>query len=238
MVGSASEDHLLADELAAKLAIVGRAVSTRSAVQILAGMLLRAEGGSSSSPRPTWSSRCAPRSRRRWTAKARSSSRAGCWSTCRACCPTGEVDARAPRRGERRCRSRCGAAEYRLQHLQRRGLPAAARRRGAPTLTRRRATRCSTTVAPVSRAVSRDESRPVLTGILVRFERRQARDGRDRLVPALGQGDADRGRRCRSSRRSSRRARSTELARIAHGGGTIELGVHENQVSSASTARG
>src|SRR3954466_4451739 len=33
------------NELAAKLAIVGRGVSTRTAVQILGGILLRAEGG-------------------------------------------------------------------------------------------------------------------------------------------------------------------------------------------------
>src|SRR5918998_2530662 len=33
------------DELAQRLAVVGRAVSTRGAVQILSGILLRAEGG-------------------------------------------------------------------------------------------------------------------------------------------------------------------------------------------------
>ena len=45
------------------------------------------------------------------------------------------------------------------------------------------------TVQRVSRAASRDESRPVLTGILVRFEGSQADDGRDRLVPDGREGD-------------------------------------------------
>ena len=45
------------------------------------------------------------------------------------------------------------------------------------------------TIARVSRSASRDESRPVLTGIFVELRGGQARDGRDRLLPARGQGD-------------------------------------------------
>ena len=85
------------------------------------------------------------------------------------------------------------------------------------------------TVDRVARSASRDESRPVLTGILVRFEAGQARDGRDRLVPALGQGDA--------ARRGRAGARGDHPGPRAHGAGaaraaatTIELGVHENHV--------
>ena len=65
------------------------------------------------------------------------------------------------------------------------------------------------TVQRVSRAASRDESRPVLTGILVRFEGLTPDDGRDRLVPDGRQGDRALVGRARSSRRSSRPARST-----------------------------
>ena len=85
------------------------------------------------------------------------------------------------------------------------------------------------TVARVARAASRDESRPVLTGILVRFEG-------GRLVMAAT-----------DSYRLSVKETSTEgsvpeleaivparalgeLARIAQAGEGIELGVHENQV--------
>jgi DNA polymerase-3 subunit beta len=85
------------------------------------------------------------------------------------------------------------------------------------------------TVARVSRSASRDESRPVLTGVLMRFEPRQARDGRDRFVPAVGQGDADRGLRARAGG-DRPGACARELARIAQAGERIELGVYENQV--------
>ena len=91
------------------------------------------------------------------------------------------------------------------------------------------ARRCSTTVARVSRSASRDESRPVLTGILMRFEpgklvmaatdsyrlsvKETAVEGTvpelEAIVPARALG---------------------ELARIARSGEKLELGVHENQV--------
>ena|SRR5919108_761624 len=85
------------------------------------------------------------------------------------------------------------------------------------------------TVARVSRSASRDESRPVLTGVLMRFEPGQlvmaatdsyrlsvketpiegAAPELEAIVPARALG---------------------ELARIAQAGEQIELGVHENQV--------
>ena len=45
MVGSGMQITCSRDELVQKLGVVARAVSTRTAVQILAGVLLRAEGG-------------------------------------------------------------------------------------------------------------------------------------------------------------------------------------------------
>src|SRR3954470_17349373 len=45
VLGSSLKITCSREELAAKLAIVGRGVSTRTAVQILGGILLRAEGG-------------------------------------------------------------------------------------------------------------------------------------------------------------------------------------------------
>src|SRR5216684_2024530 len=44
-VGAGMKVRCSKDELVAKLGIVARAVSTRTAVQILSGVLLRAEGG-------------------------------------------------------------------------------------------------------------------------------------------------------------------------------------------------
>src|SRR5215210_3696154 len=45
MIGTGMKLTCSREDLVAKLAIVSRAVSTRSSVQILAGILLRAEGG-------------------------------------------------------------------------------------------------------------------------------------------------------------------------------------------------
>ena len=45
MVGTGLNVTCSRDELAQRLAVVGRAVSTRGAVQILSGILLRAEAG-------------------------------------------------------------------------------------------------------------------------------------------------------------------------------------------------
>ncbi len=89
------------------------------------------------------------------------------------------------------------------------------------------------TVSRVARSASRDESRPVLTGILVRFEagklvmaatdsyrlsvKETALEGDtpdlEAIIPARALG---------------------ELARIAQDGDTVELGVHENQVVFAT----
>ena len=130
-----------------------------------------ARGGraSSTSPRPTWRSRCAPR-----------------------------VDAQVAGRGHGR-RARPAAARHRALAARRRGHDRAqARRRpsssspparrptgstrtrprtsrACPTSTTARCTRSSARRSSrrsrrVSRSASRDESRPVLTGILVRFE--------------------------------------------------------------------
>jgi DNA polymerase-3 subunit beta len=85
------------------------------------------------------------------------------------------------------------------------------------------------TIARVARAASRDESRPVLTGVLVQFEgeklvmaatdsyrlavKETVLTGRGADLQAIVPGRA-----------------LQELARIAGGGDTIAVGVHENQV--------
>ena len=85
------------------------------------------------------------------------------------------------------------------------------------------------TVARVSRSASRDESRPVLTGILARFEG-------GRLVMAATDSyrlsvkeTALEGTAPELEAIIPARALA-ELGRIAQGGDEIELGVHENQV--------
>jgi DNA polymerase III subunit beta len=89
------------------------------------------------------------------------------------------------------------------------------------------------TVSRVARSASRDESRPVLTGILVRFETGKlvmaATDSYRLSVKETElSGDAPELEAIIPARALA------ELARIAQSGDSIELGVHENQVVFAA----
>jgi DNA polymerase III subunit beta len=89
------------------------------------------------------------------------------------------------------------------------------------------------TISRVARSASRDESRPVLTGILVRFEGGKlvmaATDSYRLSVKETElEGDAPELEAIIPARALA------ELARIAQGGDSIELGVHENQVVFAA----
>jgi len=127
---------------------------------------------------------------------------------------------------------RCGSATYRLHTYNAEDFP---RLPEAGAVERNEIDRESflETVARVSRSASRDESRPVLTGVLMRFEpgklvmaatdsyrlsvKETPLEGAvpelEAIVPARALG---------------------ELTRIAQAGGSIELGVHENQVVFAT----
>ena len=186
--------------------------------------------GGSRSPRPTWSCRCArsldaevegegarrrprPAARRARAAAARRARSRSSTAPRRACCASSA--ARTARR---------------LQHVQRRGLPAAARRSTRRTLH-------SVDRAALLETVSRVSALRVAGRVAPGADRhprplrgRQARDGRDRLVPALREGDADRGRPAgaRGDRPGARARRSSAASRRA--ATAIQLGVHENQV--------
>ncbi len=86
------------------------------------------------------------------------------------------------------------------------------------------------TITRVARAASRDESRPVLTGVLVQFTERPARDGGDGLVPARRQADVARRAPCPSWRRSFPAARCRSWPASRPPATTVGVGVHENQV--------
>ena len=150
----------------------------------------------SSSPRRTWSSRSARGSRRVGRGEGAVVVPGKLLADLVRLLPADEVSIEYRRRGRRPRRSRPGRTPRGSTSSPRRTSrgcrPSTCRCRRSP---RRRCSRRST--ASRGRA-SRDESRPVLTGILVRFEGRQARDGGDRLVPALRQGDRARARRPRA----------------------------------------
>jgi DNA polymerase III subunit beta len=215
------------DDLVAKLGIVSRGVSTRTAVQILAGILLTAEGDKLSLAATDME------------LSLRASLDAQVGSEGSAVLPGRtlvEIARLLPAeevvieyRGEESVvELTCGSASYRLHTYTPEDFPRLPDLEGAARYALERDAFLET-IQRVSRSASRDESRPVLTGILMRFET-------GKLVMAATD----------SYRLSVKEtpieaevpeleailpARALqELARIAQAAEHIELGLHENQV--------
>ncbi len=227
VVGAELKIKCSRDALADRLGIVSRAVSTRTAVQILAGVLLRAESG-----RLTLAATDMELSLR--------SSLEGevevdgsvvipgrLFVELTRLLPENEV-VLEHRPDEHMARITCGSAAYALNTYNEADFP---RLPNIELVERFAVDRAALldTIARVGRSASRDESRPVLTGILVRFEvgklvmaatdsyRLSVKETAlgvdvpelEAIVPARALG---------------------ELARIAQGASEIEVGVHENHV--------
>jgi DNA polymerase-3 subunit beta len=215
------------DELLHALGIVSRGVSTRTTVQILAGVLLEAGDGklrlaatdmevslrtSLEAKVETGGSVVVPGKLLLELARL---------------LPEAEVSIEH-KAEEATVEIRCGPATYRLHTYNPEDFPRLPETEGIELHEVDRATLLET-VARVSRSASRDESRPVLTGVLVQFApeklvmaatdsyrlsvKETALEGSipelEAIVPARALG---------------------ELARIAPEGEKIALGVHENQV--------
>ena len=172
----------------AQLSVVARAASTRSAIQTLAGVLIRSRTAGPSSRRPTPTSASAPRS------KPRSQPRARSWCPGRLLLdvarslPKDSRLARVPllaagRRGDLRL------GQVPPAHAAARGLPEAAGGRPTPARSpcRRRAF-IETIVARRPLGLARRDA-PAPHRRAGDRRRRRAADGRHRLLPALGQGD-------------------------------------------------
>src|SRR5919202_7253 len=214
------------DELVAKLGVVARAVSTRTAVQILSGVLLRAEEGE------------LHLSATDMELSLRTSLRAEVEGEGAVVVPgrllldiaRGLPDAEvAIEHGEDEgvVRITCGPSNYRLNTYSAADFPRLPAVDGPDLYPLERAALLEA-IGRVQRSSSRDESRPVLTGIFLRFER-------GRIVAAATD----------SYRLSVREApleaevpeleaivparALVELARVAAGEGTLQLGIHENQ---------
>jgi DNA polymerase III subunit beta len=123
----------------------------------------------------------------------------------------------------------CGSASYRVHTYAAEDFPRLPEIDTVPTHTVDR-TALLDTVARVSRSASRDESRPVLTGILVRFETGKlvmaATDSYRLAVKETAIEGADLELEAIVPARALQ-----ELARIATEGDTIELGAQENQIA-------
>jgi DNA polymerase-3 subunit beta len=227
MVGEALKLTCARDELVAKLAVVARAVSTRSAVQILAGVLLRAEAGELHLAATDMELSL------RTSLEANVDDEGAVVVQGRTLVdiarllPADEVTIEH-RPEEGAVQVTCGSFSSRLHTYAVEDFPRLPEVETAPTFSVDADTLLDT-VAQVSRAASRDESRPVLTGILVRFEP-------GKLVMAAT--DSYRLSVKETPLEGSTQeleaiipARAlTELGRVASGVGELELGVLENQV--------
>jgi DNA polymerase-3 subunit beta len=215
------------DELARALGVVSRGVSTRTTVQILAGILLHASGGRLDLAATDMELSL------RTSLDAQLESDGSVVVPGRLLLelarllPAADV-AIEHKLEEAAVEIRSGSATYRLHTYNAEDFP---RLPDADAADRHEVDRETLleTVARVSRSASRDESRPVLTGVLMRFEpgklvmaatdsyrlsvKETAIEGSvpelEAIVPARALG---------------------ELARVAQAGEGIELGVHENQV--------
>jgi DNA polymerase-3 subunit beta len=219
------------DELAQKLGVVSRAVSTRASVQILSGVLLRAEGGRLHLAATDMELSL------RSSLEAQVNDEGAAVIPGRLLVdlvrllPAAEVTIeQKPEEGVLHVTS--GSSTASLNTYAAEDFPRLPDLDAVGTFTVPRETLLET-VSRVARSASRDESRPVLTGILVRFEsgslvmaatdsyrlsvKETKVDGDipdlEAIIPARALG---------------------ELARIAVSGDSIELGVHENQVVFAA----
>jgi DNA polymerase III subunit beta len=231
VIGTSLKTTVARDEFIRQLAIVSRAASTRTTVQVLAGILVRAETGS------------LQLSATDMEISLRTSLEAEVETDGAIVVPgrllvdiarslPGEEVVIEHRSGEGVVEILSGSAVYRVHTYNAEDFP----RLPDPAGTEMVAIDADAlleTSAKVSRAASRDESRPVLTGILARFEG-------DNLVMAAT--DSYRLAVKETSLSVPGPALDAivparalaELGRIAPGASELELGVQENQVLFAS----
>jgi DNA polymerase-3 subunit beta len=226
-VGSGMKLTCARDDLVQRLAIVSRAVSTRATVLVLSGILLRAEDGELQLAATDMELSL------RTSLDAQVEGEGAVVVPGRLLVELARLlpddDVQIEHRAEEGVvRVECGSASYRLHTYNVEDFPRLPDVQTIGTFAVERDALLDT-VARVSRSASRDESRPVLTGILARFEG-------GKLVMAAT--DSYR----LSVKETSLEAAApeleaiiparalTELSRIAQGADGLELGVHENQV--------
>ena len=186
------------DELTRALAVVGRAVSTRATVQVLGGVLLR--GGEGSLELAATDMELSLR----LSVEAQVEGQGAVVAPGRLLVdlarllPDNEV-VLEHRAEQGVLEITCGPAAYKLNTYSAEDFPKLPEVEGAQTFTVDNAAFLDT-VSKVARAASRDESRPVLTGVMRPLRGLAPRHGRDRLVPNVGQNDRARGGRGRRAR--------------------------------------
>lgn len=231
IVGTGMKVVCQREELSQKLAVVARAVSTRASVQILSGVLLRAEAGRLHLAATDMELSL------RSSLEAQVDGDGAVVVPGRLLVdlvrllPDSEVTIEHQAE-ESVLRVTCGPSSSSLHTYAAEDFPRLPDLDALGTFTVDRESLLDT-VSRVARSASRDESRPVLTGILVRFETGKlvmaATDSYRLAVKETElQGDAPELEAIIPARALG------ELARIAQNGDSIELGVHENQVVFAA----
>ena len=190
--------------------------STRSAVQALSGVQLARRPDGAIELRATdmeiglrvpLEARGRARRRRRapGAAAARRRPRAARPTRCRSSCAPAEQDVEIV----------SGAATFHIRTLRAEDFPPFPEPEGDGARRRAGRARSSRRSLKVARSASRDETRPVLTGILVSAVGQRAAHGRDRLLPAVASRRRSSRRRWRASFEANVPARALqELARI------------------------
>jgi DNA polymerase III subunit beta len=231
MVGTGMKVVCQREELSQKLAVVARAVSTRASVQILSGVLLRAESGRLHLAATDMELSL------RSSLEAQVDGDGAVVVPGRLLVdlvrllPDSEVTIEH-RADENVVRVTSGPSSSTLHTYAAEDFPRLPDLDTVGTFTVDRESLLDT-VSRVARSASRDESRPVLTGILVRFEA-------GKLVMAatdsyrLSVKETDLAGDVPELEAIIPARALAELARIAQGGDSVELGVHENQVVFAA----
>jgi DNA polymerase-3 subunit beta len=215
------------DELVQALGIVSRAVSTRTSVQILSGILLEPQGGELRLSATDMELSLRANVQAQIEGDGAIVLPGKTLADIARLLPSDEV-AIEHKPSEAVVHITSGSASYTLHMYNPEDFPRLPELDAAETFSVDRESLLET-IHRVARAASRDESRPVLTGILVSFTGGKivmaATDSYRLAVKEteLG-GDAPELEAIVPSRALQ------ELARIANAGDTVEVGVHENQV--------
>jgi DNA polymerase III subunit beta len=227
-VGSAVKVTCAKDELAQALSLVGRAVSTRATVQVLGGVLLRASDGQLhlSATDMELSLRLSVAAQVEGDGAVVVPGRL--LVDLARLLPESEVILEhRPEHGV--LEITCGPASYKLNTYSAEDFPKLPEVEGTQTFAVDSSAFLET-VSRVARAASRDESRPVLTGVLVRFE------GGKLIMAAtdsyrMSVKETELAGDTASELEAIVPARAlTELSRIAQDSGELQIGVQENHV--------
>jgi DNA polymerase III subunit beta len=231
VVGTGLRITVSKDELVSALGVVSRAVSTRTSVQILSGILIEAQGSELRLAATDMELSL------RATATAQIEGDGAIvlpgktFADIARLLPTGDVLIEH-KPAESVVHVTAGSASYTLHTYNPEDFPRLQDLEGVHTFTVDRESLLET-IHRVARAASRDESRPVLTGILVSFTGgKLVMAATDSYRLAVKETELE-GTVPELEAIVPSRALQ-ELARIANSGDTVDVGVHENQVVFAT----